>query len=415
MTADQKNLLAKQLLSLRKQRKLSMQKLAEAVGVSAAYICRLEAGERHPSRELLVKLSQVLMPYPGTHKDKDELLIAAGFAPSNYRNFMGRQDVLSLYEQAVAENPDDFKAYIALVISHIRVTHYERAEELIQSGMQHFDDMVQLQALMAALELARQDFDRAIQFQSEAIHHFQLAEAQNTQLRLADLLLSLGVMHFEKGHQQAYDAQVALSRKEIQAATQVTQQALQSLAAAKKAFTQALAAEPEDIYILDELARVNFTVAYLLEPEQAASHWLASIEAFEKSVCSPDKEALGYDALLQSTAFLALAYSKASQFQQAWFTINVVESCLPNYWLIHYIKACYFGLRFQHEMGGKRLSQPGKLLLQSSLKALTKAVQISEDKPKTLIEAKLEPDLRAVRQHCRVEFESLLSQWGVEI
>ena len=50
----------------------------------------------------------------GSQVARDELLVAAGHAPVNFRNFMGRQDVISIYEDMLAKNPGDFKAFIFL-------------------------------------------------------------------------------------------------------------------------------------------------------------------------------------------------------------------------------------------------------------------------------------------------------------
>ncbi|MBF2054413.1 MAG: helix-turn-helix domain-containing protein [Candidatus Sericytochromatia bacterium] len=411
---QQTHILGQQLARLRKQRRLSMQKLADAVGISAAYVCRLEAGDRKPSRELVQKLADVLLSQ-NQQVEKDELLIAGGFAPVNYRsrNLMGRQDVMALYENILRENPEDFKAYIALVVNHIRSGNLEPAHQMIQEGLARFDDMVQLQALMAALELAKQNFDQAIQFQKEALHYYGVSPEQSRFLNEQDLLLGLGVMHFERGHDETYAAQLARSQKQNTQAKTLEQKAFETLNQAKAIFEQALDLDPADIYILDELARVNFTLAYLLSPEEALPYWQASIVAFEKTVCAPQKEDLGYKPLLQSTAFLGLAYAKAQQFQQAWFTLNVVEACLPNYWLVHYLKACYFGLLFLAEHGNKKkLSTTEQNYLQQALQALEKSAAISDDENRACAEAMLDPDLAPLRKYCTADFDALLKKWG---
>lgn len=401
-----RNQLGRLLAELRQSRGYSMQKLAKATNISAAYICRIEAGERHPSRELLQTIADILIPETN-QSQKDELLVAAGFAPVNYKNFMGREDVLAIYQKALAHNPDDFKSFIAFVLTLIRSRLHEQARIQINEGMQRFDDMVQLQVLMAALELSKGNYQQAIVFQQEALRYFSLEDNQaQTQLRRVDLYLSLGVMYFEQGHQLAYQSVLVLNKGQQADAEHLKQQALESLNQAAQTFVKGLDDEPEDVYVLDELARVHFTIAYLLPSEQAEPHWSACIKAFEQTLGSADKHSLGYHSLLQSTAFLALAYSKYARFEQAWFSLNLVEACLPNYWLIHYVKACYFGLKIQKQYQGLK-TKASQALFDDCLKSLKKAISISDQDNRALEEALIDPDLEAVRRYSAEAFQSI--------
>lgn len=395
------------LAQLRQKQGYSLQKLAQASGVSAAYICRLESGERHPTRERLQSLTAVLIP-DANQTETDELLIAAGFAPVNFRNFMGRQDVLEIFQKAHAANPDDFTAYIALVLSLIRSGQHDAARKHITEGMQRFDDMVQLQALMAVLELSKQNFAQAIRFQQEAIRCFEL-HPQDQVMKQTDLLLSLGVMHFEQGNGFAYARLRALADGSLADAEQQTRLAAVSLQAAAGVFEQALDIDPNDVYIQDELARVHFTLAYIKPGTEGSEHWRASIVSFERTLCSPDKHELGYQALLQSTAFLALAYSKCGDFAKAWFTSSIVEACLPNYWLIHYVKACYYGLNIQQEHQGRR-DQATEPLFQACLQALDQAVSIDDSQNRAREEALIDPDLAVIRKTFPDEFQAIISK-----
>lgn len=415
-TTEAENRLGVLLSELRQKRKLSMQKLAQASGISAAYICRIESGERHPSRELLQTLADVLIPETN-QADKDELLIAAGFAPTNFRNFMGRQDVLTIYQKALAQNPLDFRSYIALVLSLIRSGQHEQARTHINEGMQRFDDMVQLQALMAALELSKSNHEQAIRFQEEALRYYQLEEKkERLNLTYTDLLLGLGVMHFDRGHILSYARMRAQEDGDQAAALAHGEKALLSLHQACRVFQQSLEIDPDDVYVLDELARVHFTVAYNQVGDQLKhsqdnrlEHWRSCIDAFERAVCSKNKQDLGYHALLQSTAFLALAYSKAGDFKQAWFTISVVEACLPNYWLIHYVKACHFGLKILNQHDGQRTGA-SEGLFKESLNALEKSVLISDPHNQAREEAALDPDLEPLRIQANTEFRLIMSK-----
>lgn len=396
---------------LRIQQGLSMQKLARQIGISAAYICRLESGERHPSRDIALKLSDILLQ-GANQLQKDELLVAAGFAPTNYRHFLGRRDVLDIYEALVQENPQDFKSYLALVYSLIRAHEHVRARVAIQEGMQRFQDQVQIHALGAALELAQANFEQALHFQQKALLTFsQLDETAVVSLTQVDLLLSLGVIYFEKGNHDIAGWIQHRSQQKSSEREEALRQVFESLTQAKDAFLRALAQAPEDIYILDELARVHFTWAYLLPENKAVEFWREAAQAFEQTVCSPQKAVLGSQALLQSTAFLALSYSKLALFEKAWFTLSVMEACIPNYWLIHYMKACYFGLRLKHSPD----LTPSHPLLNAALEALSQAIDMADPHNQAAQEALHEPDLELVRKWQPEHFARLLQGGGVDV
>lgn len=395
------------LAQLRKQRGLSMQKLAVRSGISAAYVCRLESGERHPSRDLVIKLTDILLE-GATQLEKDEVLVAAGFAPINYRNFLGREDVVAIYENTLRLQPDDFKTYLALVYSLIRSGEYQRADEAIQAGFTRFSERIQLNALKASLALAKGQFEQARTFQEEALQGFGThPDPTLLHVREVDLLLSLGVICFEEAHLEASAWSRAVALHQLDAAAGAFAAALRHLQNARDHFKRALAQCPQDIYILDELARVHFTWAYLLPDAEALPNWREACTAFEKTICAPDKAVLGAEPLLQSTVFLALTYSKLGRFEQAWFTLSIVEACVPNYWLVHYIKACYWGLRLKAS-SSESPEQQAHLSAQS-LGALQQALACSDSHNQTRQEALYEPDLAFVRSLNSEEFERLLS------
>lgn len=398
------------IAELRKARKLSMQKLAKATGISAAYICRLESGERHPSRDLLNNLIDVLLP-KGSSQEKDELLILAGFAPSNFRNFMGRQDVMAIFEGLLAENPNDFKAYIALVLNLIRAGRHQEALKRISHGMTQFDDMVQLQALMAALELSKGHFEQAIVFQTEALHYLDMpSEFSNppSNLNRGDLLLGLGVMRLMKGNHLIYAAADLRGEDSEDQAKSQEKKALKVLMEAKQTFTEALQEFPEDVYVLDELARTTINLAYLYQGKKAETYWREAVTVFEQVVCSGSKQEIGYENLIESISYLAYSYLKCHEFERAWLNINLVEACLPNYWVIHYIKADYYCLLFASKYAKKK-KQEGLDLLHLGLQALEKAISIEDEDNRALEQAKVDPDLQFIRQYYRAEFESLVN------
>ncbi len=382
------------LRRLRKARKLTLKQLAERLDVSESFISRLESGERHPSKELILHMGHIFFP-EGNPVALDQLLIAADYTPLHLEHLTGKQDVISIFQEALQQNPQNFRAYISLIISLIRQDKISLAEEKIKQGFQYFDDQIQLQTLSSALELARGHFAQAIAFQEEALHYFQRApHAHSPQITQADLLLNLGVIHFIQGY-QSLDALLANP-----ATPAVREQAEQSLQAARLCFEQALQTAPEDIYILDELARVEFNLASLSEAAGEPADYSRAVTGFKRVIYSRQKERLSYHDLLESALFLVHALAKSGHFAEAEHDIHLIECCLPNYWLVHYLKACLCSLQF---------AQAGNPdLLERGLYSLSRALAIQDRANRTYSEALSDPDLHVLRSQKPAEFKKLL-------
>ncbi|PIQ25308.1 hypothetical protein COW36_19745 [bacterium (Candidatus Blackallbacteria) CG17_big_fil_post_rev_8_21_14_2_50_48_46] len=392
---------------LRKKHKLSMKALADLTGVSPAYICRLESGERNPSREFVDRLAETLFK-DGSQTEKDEFLISAGFAPAQYRQTNGNEDIISLYEKALNENPQQFKLFIGLVMVLIRTDRIEDAEKKIQEGIALFDNQIQLQSLFAALALAKKEYDTAIEYQSSALQYFKSQHFENDEnIQLSDLLLSYGVMNFCKG-EYFLDLKYTHEEKHPKKSKKYFETAMIALNQAIEIYQEALALVPEDVYILDEYARACFSMAYIQEDETLAHEfWQRCISGFQQVICSEDKHELGYANLLQSTSFLGYALTKSGRFPEAWFQLNLIESCAPHYWLIHYLKACHFCQKIQVENPGE--PEREKYLIQA-LNSLQKAIESNDPSNKTLTEAPIDPDLKLLRTSKNPEFCGLMSK-----
>ncbi|MBT9548131.1 MAG: helix-turn-helix transcriptional regulator [Candidatus Sericytochromatia bacterium] len=400
--------LGERLTYLRKKQGYSMKTLADLTGISAAYICKMESGQRKPARDVMLRLVNSLL-IESSQQERDELLLLAGFAPLHYRSFMGKADLIKLYQEALEAEPDNFKFFISLVMVLIRSGRFADAEVRIQKGIQTFDDQVQLQALLAALELAKGQFDTAIEYQRSALDYFKMAKrAESQTLALPDLLLSLGVIYFLKGESQLDQ----LNHGQIpsnQTVSGLSESAWETLSEAKKCFHQALKASPEDVYILDEYARVCYSLATLDNECSPSPLWKESASNFKKVICSPDKHNLGATHLLHSTSFWALALAKSQDYESAWLQLSVVEACIPDFWLVHYLKASYFCLRFQED---KLSPKEKKLQLDLALKALEIVLKNEDPQNPSRTEALVDPDLNVLRQEKKLEFMNLMKKYG---
>lgn len=71
------------LQQLRKERGLTQVDLSQRGQLSKSYVSFLESGVRHPSREVVLRLAEVLDHNHNGGALRDELLVLAGFSPEN--------------------------------------------------------------------------------------------------------------------------------------------------------------------------------------------------------------------------------------------------------------------------------------------------------------------------------------------
>lgn len=385
--APEKSPFSMKLALLRKEKGLKMDSLAQAVGVSKSYISLLESGGRQPSRDVVLKLAGALSQQ-NPEQVRDELLILAGFAPVNTRAISAYQDAIQIYEQSLLSDPNNFQLFSRLILALIKTGRQEQAQEQIQQGLQHFTEMVQLQFLLAQLELSKGHFQAAILNMQTALQHFEQNPVQvPTHLRHADLIFNLGTIYFIQGH--------SLMGKAIHN-RETFQQVLEAFATASDYFQQALTETPEDIYMLDEYARLLFNRAYLLNNPNA---WQDTIAIYRRLLIQPHKHELGPQPLMESASFLAHAYTKSGAFDEAELTLGLLSAFNPDYWLVHYLQACLQAQRYAHSNQ--------KNDLHSALQALERALELD---PQAQTEAQSDPDLAPLRQAASKAFEKLLKK-----
>lgn len=378
------------LSTLRKEKGLNMEQLAQAVGVSKSFISLLESGGRQPSREVVQKLASALYQENPTAL-RDELLILAGFAPVNVRAVSAYQNALQTYEQSLMQDPNNFRLYIRVVMALIKAERYPQAQERIQEGLQRFQQSVQLQFLLAQLELSKGNYEAAILNQENAIRQFD-RQGGDSSLQRADLIFNLGAIYFMQGYHflgQAAQSEANKNEKE---------QALSAFETARGYFEEALKTRPDDVYILDEYARLLFNRAYLLQQPIA---WELTIQMYRKVLTCPQKHELGSQPLRESAAFLAHAYTQSGALDEAELTLGLLTSFYPDYWLLHYLNAC-LRVRFFERSG--EVTE-----LDQALNALEQALHYDTE-GQALAEAKHDPDLSPLRQQRQAAFAKVLKK-----
>lgn len=320
------------LLQLRQKKGLSKEVLSQGAGVSTTYISLLENGERQPSREMVQKLAAAFFP-EGNSLAQDELLLLAGFSPLHTPSPRLQQDLTEIYAQAVAEDGSDFQAFSALILCLLKNGRYDQAQFQLQQGFQTFNERIQLQSLLAMLELSKGRTADAIKTQQLAVEQFRAdsgaADSQTRQQALANLLLNLGTMQFLYACEQLAD--------QLDAG--------ESFLTARARLAEAAHLAPDDVYILDEYARVCFNLAQSLSGPAAIAAWRETIAAFRAVLALESKAQLGLPMLKEASLFLALAFAQAGEAEQASLSLQLISSFCPQDWLLNYISACCLCLR----------------------------------------------------------------------
>lgn len=111
------------LAEMRNRRRLSQSRLAEAAGFDHSYVSRLEAGNRMPTRDAVIKLSDALQLL---EPERDGFLASAGFMPGNVESLFAAEPVLSeviglLQDvQIPTEIREDVRQMVSLLVRQAR-------------------------------------------------------------------------------------------------------------------------------------------------------------------------------------------------------------------------------------------------------------------------------------------------------
>jgi hypothetical protein len=104
---------------------------------------------------------------------------------------------------------------------------------------------------------------------------------------------------------------------------------------------------------------------------------------------------------MESGAFLAHACTKSGRLEEAELILGLLESFNPDFWLLHYLLACFYCL------SAVQRAEPD--LLQRALGALQRSLQCG-DPALVAREALRDPDLKALREGRSREFARLFNQ-----
>jgi len=419
-----RTLFSQRLSFLRKEAGLTMAALGQKTDVTASYISLLEAGDRHPSKDLVLRLAEVFFGRDNLAA-AEELLGLAGIQPQPPEDQLSPQQI---YERALCQNPDDFHSFSGLIRTLIRQQALKEAENRILDGMKRFRDAWRLQALMAQLQLSLENYAMAVAAQQKALEVYaQRLDSQSLpdeelpqnksaaedwpETEHADLYTNLGVVYFLWGMQafQRRNQAAAEGQTEVEALAEAECRA--HFLTAQQAYQQALKLNPDDIFLKDEYARICFNMADLSPESEQAERWTEAIAELSEVLCAPDVAVLGLAHVREASVFLAHAHTKSGRFEAAHHLLSVLQACHPNEWLAHYARVCFYSLRAQHSQSLKP-AKANKTEIQADLDqgltALEQALNLPTPNNQTLEQAPSDQDLTFLRQQRSKPFAALL-------
>lgn len=392
--------LGENITQLRKTRGLTIKELGTHLGITESYISYIETGARKPNRDMIAKLVRYFFP-DDTGSVMDEWLMLGGFSPQKLNPLRLQHEPLRNAERDLHQGTLSFHQCVRMIRELIRSGQYERAQNQIQHALQTFHATVQIQALVSSLELAKGNYEAARISQQTALQLLAQLEADPDPVFQSDLWLTLGVIHFMKASPHLQRYHISLSQGNPLESEKSA--AWSSFSESRFALEKSLEYVPGDIYILDELARVQFNLASLTDPSEAQSLWQATIAAFQAVVRHPDDVVLEDEARQTLAVFLGHSYAKAGQFEQAEDVLRVVRLCRPEFWLGHYALACLYSLKLGTNMD-ERWYELG-------IQALNQALMVGGVEPVGM-ESLHDVDLTALREWNKTAFLQMIKQNG---
>jgi len=363
---------------LRQSRKITMTALSELIGVTPSYISLLEAGERQPSREIVLKIGRIFFSKEDAQA-LDDLLILAGLSPVNYSHHNQDQELLDYYEERIKDN-DHFCLYAEMVRALVHNGLFESAEEKIYSGMKIFNQTHQLQTLMAGLQLCLKNYQAAVSSQESALLIFQnlpeKTSIKNT-LELSHIYASMGQMFYLWGTENFEDHTKALFLKESNKESGLLEQSQSHLTKACHFYELALDLNPQSLYLHYEYAQTLLNLADLKKPD---SEWVCkkSIDTLIHVVSDEKFQDMEKKTVKDCSALLAFAYTKSCDFRESRKLLGILQASYPDYWWIYYVKARHYALQAESDDAN------AEAWIEKAFKTLNKAISFKEQNTRVI-------------------------------
>lgn len=362
-----------ELAQIRKRANLSQYQLAKEMEISRSYIFRLESGERKPNKDLITKISNVLKT-------------------SNYD--LTKLFVLADIEPVIENNNDGFKLAFHLALEFKNKGLVEQAKYLIDLAMKIFNNKIELNALLANLNLLNNDYEGAIKANEDTLRYLEeIPKSKRGKIGIsqAEIIHNTGYVYFERGLEKNDHRDKAIiqnweaKNKEIEEfIEELKNEIIVDFDKALEKIEIAYNLEIDNLHIVDQLARLYYHKANLIsDEEERETLFNKSISLYDVLISSGSDKIEDFKKQ-EASIFIAVALGKIFKLNEAARIINTVINYKPLYYFGYFAKSCIYAIN------GKN----NKEVLEISFNSLLRSLKLNSALKEYL---KLEVDLYNLR------------------
>jgi transcriptional regulator with XRE-family HTH domain len=367
------NNFGKELAQLRKRANITQYQLAKELNISRSHIFRIENGERNPNKEIIQKFSDIIK---FTHYDLIKLFVLADI------------------DFELDNNRENFKLCFHLALELKNKGLNDKAKFLVEKAMSNFDNMIELHALLANLNLLNNDYEGAIKANEETLKYLEnIPKEQRNEIGItqAEIIHNLGYVYFERGlNKKFYKDSLVIKNWENynknieESINELIEEITYDFNKAIDKIEDALKIESDNLHIIDQLARIYYQNAEIIENK------LNKEKMFEKSISLYEIIISSFDENFEefkkqeASIFLAMALAKIFNLKESSRLINTIINYKPLYYLGYFAKSCIYSINGENN----------KDFLEISYNSLVKAIKLNNDLKEDI---KLEIDLYNLR------------------
>lgn len=362
-----------ELAQIRKRANLSQYQLAKEMEISRSYIFRLESGERKPNKDLIIKISDVLKT---SNYDLTKLLVLADIDP------------------VIENNNDGFKLSFHLALELKNKGLVDQAKYLIEIAMKIFKNKIELNALLANLNLLNNDYEGAIKANEDTLRYLEeIPKSKRAKIGIsqAEIIHNTGYVYFERGLEKNDHRDKAIiqnweaNNKEIEEfIEELKNEIIVDFDKALEKIEIAYNLELDNLHIVDQLARLYYHKANLITNEEERECLFNKSISLYDILISSNSDKIEDFKKQEASIFIAVALGKIFKLNEAARIINTVINYKPLYYFGYFAKSCIYSIN------GKN----NKEALEISFNSLLRSLKLNSALKEYL---KLEVDLYNLR------------------
>lgn len=323
-------LFGEELIKLRKEVSIPQEKLAQKLGFSRSYICKLENGERQPTKEIILKLSQICNL---NNYSKNKLLAIGGF------------------DTDFDSSQEHYQEALKLIVEFKEEGMIDNAKKIIEQSILIFDNTIEIYSLLANLYLLKNNYQEAIRIYEDALKFYPDPKTSLIKVGIskAQLIHNLGYVYFEKALKLKKNLEIFMIKQIVENAdmeneiSEIKKEVVLDLSIALKKFESALEMEPDNEHIVEQIARAYLNRASVENKKSKDDFLKKGILMYDRLISFPlVSERVA--RRIEASIFIAMSYGKLLNLKESSRLINIIISCNPNNALAFYAKACIYSL-----------------------------------------------------------------------